>query len=500
MNKIRYTALVLLLVLTVGLFAGCGESTSAALSQAGNWYTASGRKLELKADGTFLLEGEAEGGVWRQTSEGVLKITDGKGTFDATVTEGETKTLTFGPYGTFTAENEALLQTLSSISRMPLVSVGAFVEGYAAVSWERDGVTESGLIDRSGNLVCKLPVTGTAFSLKAIHNGTALLELSLESYRLVEISSGKVLATSGTDYDRCYGYTDAGLAVQKADPATRETLYGCIGWDGKLVGEWFRPAERSARLNNNASTQGWMILDYSNYDGQASTVVKRITYLYNIDSGKVFRLEDGDAIYYTTLPDGSVYCKGPLRFADGADKEATEVTYANFRIFPDGTLKEETELGNVTATAGNFAVTPGEKTVLTDVTTKEKITLDLPTYAQNISFYGDYGFVSYVHTGGTPYGSIIDKTGKVLSDPIRLEYDADHEIRATFTESGYLVLKDIFDSSWTVICTPTGEVVMHGAKYPRVQVADKDLFCYNDTYIDRDGRVLMDRVAVSAGQ
>ena len=41
---------------------------------------------------------------------------------------------------------------------------------------------------------------------------------------------------------------------------------------------------------------------------------------------------------------------------------------------------------------------------------------------------------------------------------------------------------------------------MHGAKYPRVQVADKDLFCYNDTYIDRDGRVLMDRVAVSAGQ
>ena len=512
MKKLRIFTLLLIFLLSVSLLCGC-NNTETASNLEGNWYSDTGRKLELNADGTFFLEGETGSGVWRETATG-LHCTDSHGEFDATASE-ENRALNFGPYGTFYAESEETAQLLSSKKRVPFHETGSFHEGYAVVKWKRDGITEHGLIDEQGNLVLTFPAEGNAYSIEVltIQNDKILFRYKLQNPAstevvLAEFPSGKKIAGTG-DFTDYYGYSEKGISVSKYDRKTYTTYYGCIAWDGTMATEWTALSEikmtEGGEIIGSRSEEGgngWIRYDrtWRREEGSLNAL-----YFLNPQTEKTFLIVADTTPSVFPLSDGSFLCKGPVRYADSWEKIPQELPYEQFRILPNGSVQEELSPVDFDGISDGMYVNSAglgenDKTILTDFESKKSVTLDLPTYKQSVTFVGNYGLVTYSTENDTLYSAIIDRSGNVLRDRIVRRYDGDNTITVTLTEYGYVELYNIHNIYWSGVSTPEGEILVHGAKYPCVRAAAENLFQYNKTYINQDGRVLIDCICIPVAQ
>lgn len=459
---------ILLVLVIIASLSACSSQKN---SIVGEWYNIDGKCLDIRSDGSWILEDSYGIGTWEELEDKIYEFTDFYGdTKESAINNDDNgEFIVFGINGNFYRDQypstnddikDSIQNNLNDNKQDILCSVTkyhTYGEGCAWVTYNDGEKDMNALIARDGSELysfsCEYDIDyypidgGLCFYIN--QNGA-----ENPIHTLIN-ANGKVIgsATDGT-FDAVLAYGDGIALVYKHETGMTDNkhLYGIIDAEGNWKQEY-------RDLDINPLWYDLWNAKIVKYAGEGMFTIKNgneVT-LYDSETSTVTNVKtDADSFYFVN---------GYAYFGNG------------FLIKTDGTL---TEIENFDwgikydyITNGYIVRDKGAYLEIEDYTTKKTVKYTKHTnHGTSITFYDDYGVVTTIGNDGNKYVTIINENCEEQYEPTMCTPNS-----LVYFSNGYIVYNT--ENGWCV-CDPKGNITLSNLEVAQIALFEDDVLLTSD--------------------
>lgn len=365
MKKIMRT--ICLLMIPILLVMGLCSCSSKKKDIVGKWYKNEDKCLDVRSDGTWVLDGLYGSGTWKYLDDDeTIEFTDFYGEiYETKIEEDETgKYVSMKYYGDYykDAKNGSEQNDDNeNLNAVKITRAGNFSDGCAWIKYTESEIEHYGLINKKGKLLFSVNEADgkSLYTYASMDGGIGYYGYSRIDNRYYTIvnSNGKVLASSeNQDFDVVLAYGDGKALVYKkdADITTTKHMYGVIDSTGK----WIYPLTEWEIGYATGGISGTDILAYYLGENMFAVCFGHRMYtdsyiLFNSDTSEKLFLNDlRHGVLGEFVNSGMIILNAHYSIVDTACISKAYTTEhpidlpENFVLYKDGSYKEIKDVGD----------------------------------------------------------------------------------------------------------------------------------------------------------